>query len=150
MKKTEITKLLNQIIDDKGDIIRNFTDADHGKYLITGLQAGNNGVDKYVGKIVHVRVEAGAWGSDIVFLRHHNSLMMHENQCFFLVKEKYFTQLDELYKDIYKDKLGDSYIMNGAEGTRETGFVIPSKIKDGETTPLREVRKGIIDSLSKL
>jgi len=38
MKKAELTKLLNQIIDDRGMMIRNFTNADHGKYLITGPQ----------------------------------------------------------------------------------------------------------------
>lgn len=147
MKKSEITKLLNQIVADNGMMIRDFTDADHGKYLITGPQSGNNKVDKYIGKIVQVRKEAGAWGSDIVFLRHYNSLMMHENQFFFLVKEKYFAQLDELFKDSYKDVIGDSYTMHGAEETRATGFIIPSKIKDGETTPLREVRKDIKESL---
>jgi len=147
MKKSEITKLLNQIVDDKGMMIRNFTDADHGKYLITGPQAGNNGVDKYVGRIVQARKEAGEWGSDIIFLRHYNSLMMHENQFFFLVKEKYFAQLDELFKDTFTDVIGESYTMNGVEETRETGFIIPSKIKAGETTPLREVRKKISDAL---
>lgn len=149
MKKSEIKKLLTEVVNDTGTMIRNFTNEDHGKYLVTGPQAGGQPIDNYVGKIVQVRKEAGAWGSDIVFLRHHNTLCTHENQFFFLVKEKYFSKLDELFKNTKKDEIGDSYTFAG-NPIEETGFIIPSKIKDGETTPLREVRKNIIDALGKL
>lgn len=59
-----------------------------GEYVITGLQAGNmrgeQGWDRYLGYVVQVRKKAGAFGSDIILLRHPDgALVRHENQAYF-------------------------------------------------------------------
>lgn len=58
-----------------------------GEYVITGIQHGNvrgeRGWQYYVGYVVQVRRKAGAYGSDMVLLRHPDgTLMVHENQLF--------------------------------------------------------------------
>lgn len=61
-----------------------------GEYVITAIQAGNlhgeKGWHLYIGYVVQVRKKAGAFGSDIVLLRHPDgSLVRHENQTYCLM-----------------------------------------------------------------
>jgi len=61
-----------------------------GRYVITGIQAGNlrgeRGWHTYVGYVVQVRKKAGCYGSDLVLLRHPDgTLTQHHNQSFFYV-----------------------------------------------------------------
>ena len=58
-----------------------------GEYVLTSIQAGNIrgeiGWHKYIGYVVQVRKDAGAFGSHMILLRHPDgSLMRHENQAF--------------------------------------------------------------------
>ncbi len=127
----------------------NFTEKDFGRFVITGLINGENSIYTRIGKVVQVRKEAGAFGSDTVFLRYANKVLgTSENNSYYAVSDsdseiikKWFGEIDLI------DKPGDAYCIRG-EFT-ETGFIIPSKIKEGETTPMREVVQKIKNILDE-
>lgn len=73
-----------------------------GVYVITGMQAGNMrgqlGWHRYIGYVVQLRKKAGAFGSDMVLLRHPDgSLICHENQSFCLMNEYWLEQAKSLF-----------------------------------------------------
>ncbi len=73
-----------------------------GEYVITGLQAGNvrgeKGWRKYIGYVAQVRLKAGAYGTDMIFLRHPDgSLMTHENQCFYRPVGEFLDQVKRVF-----------------------------------------------------
>jgi len=89
--------------------------------VVTGLQVGNtkgNIVwEKYVGYVVQVRKKAGAFGSDMVFIRHPDgSLTTHENQSYCGLSPEIIEEIKKLYPDgmIEEDMEYDGpYSING-------------------------------------
>ena len=104
MDEKQINKELDGIRDASYENMVGYKeDLQPGKFYITGLQAGNhcgeNGLWKYVGYAVQVRKESGAFGSDLVLLRHPNGeLTSHENQCFFKLDSHWITKVKKLYE----------------------------------------------------
>lgn len=77
-----------------------------GEYVITGPQAGNlrgqgpGGWHRYIGYVVQVRKKAGAFGSDIVLLRHPDGILgRHENQSYHRVDDETLAKIKGLYED---------------------------------------------------
>ena len=134
-----------------GDMIHNWTNEHKGKYIITGMQQGGVGVDMRVGRVVQVRLESGDFGSDNILLRHCTDLLQqHTNQSFCLIPNKFTSYLDECFKDTYLDD-SDKYEYTLGEGRApEKGFIIKSKIKDGENTPMRDIKNAIYNKISEL
>ena len=98
--------LLKQIIDSRDPEFTCgvFRYPEPGRYVITALQYGNHqgqqGWEKYVGYVVQVRKKAGAFNSDLIFLRHPDGNMCtHENQLFYYVQEPYLSQLIAMYPE---------------------------------------------------
>jgi len=72
------------------------------EYVVTCMQAGNlrgeQGWHKYIGYVVQVRKKAGAFGSDMVILRHPDgTLMRHENQSFCRMDDLWLEQAKSLF-----------------------------------------------------
>ena len=101
-----------------GEMIHSFKESDFGEYVITGMIAGENTLLSKTGKLVQIRLEAGAFGSDMVLIRQADgTLRPHENQAFFRIPKKYHAEMDEFFKDVLKgdfhDKVGDEYTLQG-------------------------------------
>ncbi len=116
-------------------------------YVITGRQCGEHVGIYYIGKVVQVRLEAGEFGSNIVFLRHADGLLQtHDNQTFYTIPEKYLKKVEELFEEGHPggeadDADAQEYFIHSAKP--EKGFIIASKIPEGETTPMRTVKKAL-------
>jgi len=102
-----------------------------GEYVITGIQAGNlrgeRGWQKYIGYVVQVRKKVGAFGSDIVLLRHPDGkLGHHENQSFFRMNDFWLKKAKTLFPDeMTPDKHEDySQPYTLSSGYPETGKII--------------------------
>lgn len=120
-------------------------------YVITGMIQGKECVaENRVGRVVQVRLEAGDFGSDCVLLRHRNDdLIPHENQSFWLIPEKFKAHLDECFEGVYADDANEEfYTIQGKD--REKGFIIPSKIKKGQSTQMRDIKEAIGLKLEEL
>jgi hypothetical protein len=117
---------------DYTKMIHNFEDV--GMYVITGMQFPNVPVRR-VGYVVQVRKKAGAFGTDIVFIRHPDGcLVTHENQVFYMMNEEDVKELKEFYPQDcgpeYEDhtkeySIGGKFPMAGKivhpNGKQETG-----------------------------
>jgi len=133
-----------------GSMIHNWTTDHKNKYVITGLQQGGACIDKRIGRVAQVRLEAGDFGSDNVLLRHCDDvLQQHTNQSFWLIPDKFTAYLDECFKDVYLDD-SDKFEYTLNEENPEKGFIINSKVKDGESTPMRDVKRAINEKISEL
>ena len=135
-----------------GEMIHEWKDSDFGEYVITGMIAGENTPLSRIGKLAQIRLEAGDFGSNMVLLRQADGILRpHENQAFFRIPKKYRAEMDEFFKDVLRgafyDKVGDEYTLQGK--FPEIGFIIPSKIKDGESTPMREIENKIYYHIEK-
>ncbi|HHZ96692.1 MAG TPA: hypothetical protein EYN67_14360 [Flavobacteriales bacterium] len=104
-----------------------FTEDDFGKFVTTAMTAesisGNK--IKLVGRLVQVRKKAGAFGSDLVLLRHiDDTLTQHSNQDFTLIDDYFLCQwLEFMFKDTSRDSPKEEYTLG--EGRRpKTGFII--------------------------
>ena len=106
-----------------------------GEYVVTGIQAGNHqgeqGWHLYVGYVVQVRKKAGAFGSDLILLRHPDgTLMQHHNQSFYrmeshweqIVKDQFLSGMNP---DSYEDYL-QPYTLGNKESP-EVGRIIEAK-----------------------
>jgi hypothetical protein len=118
--------------------------------VITGPQQGNSTLDNRVGRVAQVRLESGEFGSHNVLLRHvDGSLVQHTNQSFWLIPSKFKAYLDECFKDVYLDDSDAfEYTLNGKEGS--IGFIIASPIKDGQSTPMRDIKTAICGKIAKI
>jgi hypothetical protein len=126
--------------------INEFKDSDFGQYVLTWLGPPK---EYMIGKLVQVRLEAGEYGSDMVLLRHaDNVLMRHENQSFYRIDSKFYPELDILFKDINKDSIDTEYTIAGGEQPK-TGFIIPSEIPDGQSTPMRDIYAAVTYEIMK-
>lgn len=134
-----------------GKVINTWTNDHKNKYVITGHQQGSNEFERRIGRVVQVRLEAGDYGSDNVLLRHYdNELRQHANQSFWEIPDKFNEYLNEIFKEVYLDD-SDNYEYTITNGLMpEKGFIIKSKIKDGESTPMRDIKEKLIKKISKL
>ena len=76
------------------------------------------------------------------------ALARHENQCFFKIKEEFNKELEELFEDTLGFVDDDETEYTLGQKSPETGFIINSKVKDGETTPMRDVKDKVFGHLS--
>jgi hypothetical protein len=107
------------------DMVRNYTEQSkytkhnmihfgehpqNSEYIVTGIQAGNIrgelGWHKYIGYVVQVRKGVGAFGSDLILIRHPNGeLNSHENQMYYRINEELKSKTKALfYKKIGPEK----------------------------------------------
>lgn len=133
-----------------GEMIHNWTDEHKNKYVVTGLQQGGSTFDNRIGRVAQVRIEAGDFGSDNVLLRHCDGvLQQHTNQSFWLIPDEFTEYLNKCFEGVYLDD-SDKYDYTLNEGSPERGFIISSKVKEGESTPMREIKSAIHRKLSEL
>ncbi len=119
-------------------------------YVITGMIQGLECIaENRIGRVAQVRLEAGAYGSDCVLLRHaNNALRNHENQSFWLIPDKFKEYLGEFFKDVYMDD-SDKYVYSLQKKKPAKGFIVPSKIKKGGSTPMRDIKSRIISKIEE-
>jgi len=105
-----------------------------GEYVLTGIQAGNlhgeKGWIKYVGYVAQVRLKAGAYGTDMIFLRHPDgSLMTHENQCFFRPIGTFLDQVKAIFPADVTPELAEDYTQEYSIGGRHPrrGKIVPAE-----------------------
>lgn len=133
-----------------GQRILNWSKDHKNKYVITGMQQGGATIERRIGRVAQVRIEAGDFGSDNVLLRHCDDvLQQHTNQSFWLIPYKFKSYLDELFKDAYLDDSDkEEYTLN--KESPEIGFIIASKVKEGESTPMRDIKAAINSKIGEI
>lgn len=144
-------KKLQAIYDDtvvSSELVKDFEPEDYKCYFVTGLLFVP--IIKKVGRVVQVREEAGAFGSHQVFMRCcDGNLQCHENQWYYKVPERLIPQLDELFaKMVDEDNGSNNYMLRNESG--KVGFIIPSEVKEGESTPMREVQNAIMGRIAEI
>ena len=112
-----------------------------GEYVVTCMQAGNlrgeQGWHKYIGYVVQVRKKAGAFGSDMVILRHPDgSLMRHENQS--------FCRLDDFWLERAK-----SLFPGGMTPAEYEDYTVAYTLGNGECPEIGQVIEPKLDSLPR-
>ena len=145
---------MSKIIDNEeffGKYISEWKSEYKNAYVITGMIQGKECIaENRVGRVAQVRLEAGDYGSHCVLLRHRNdSLIPHENQSFWLIPEKFKEYLDECFKDVYEDD-SDKHFYTLQKKKRAKGFIIPSKIKKGKSTPMRDIKNAISGKIDEI
>jgi hypothetical protein len=119
-----------------------------GRYVVTGIQAGNfqgeKGWENYIGYVVQVRKKAGAFDSDMILLRHPDgSLSRHENQFFYYLSPLFEGEAKKLFdEDITPEKEDYTEPYTLGEGKYpEIGKVIEPK-EDGppkDNSPMMKI-----------
>lgn len=143
---------MKTIIENKeyiGEYISEWKPEYKNRYVITGLQQGREQTAyNRVGRAVQVRLEAGDYGSDCVFLRMVNDeLMTHENQSFWLIPDKFKDYLDECFKDVHLDDSDKvEYTISGENPKK--GFLIMSEIEG--STPMRDIKERIMGKIDEI
>lgn len=109
-----------------------------GQYYVTGCQAGNEqgqiGWWPYIGYVVQVRLKAGAFGTDLILLRHPNGeLRAHSNQSFYRLAGFAEAIVKTLYPDgvtfeEYEDP-AEEYTVSGS--FPESGAVVEPGCQQG-------------------
>jgi len=149
-KEDQLKKIVDEVYNLQHPPVRDFTDHDFNSFIVVGFLPGAP-IKLMIGKLVQVRMESGAFGSNQIFLRlYDGSLQVHENQWFYHVPISFhfMEQLCEIFEESAQDdEPGKTYSIRNEY--QETGFIIPSKVKAGETTPMREVKKDFMNSLFK-
>ncbi len=124
---------------------REFTSDEFNSFIAVGFLPGAP-IEKLIGRVVQVREESGLFGSNQIFIRCCNGeLQCHENQWFYKVPESFIPKLTEIFKEVEIDPIGKTYSIQ--EKYKRKGFIIPSKIKKGQTTPMREIKKSIMKNI---
>lgn len=133
---------LRDIVDRMSYVgmIRDWNDSHFNEYVITGVQSGfSNNPNKRIGRIVQVRLKAGAFGSDLVLLRHANGdLTSHENQSFTPLKGEDRKRVHQAFLDANvctDDPINREYSICGKLCFK--GFIVP----DEETRRARRNEK---------
>lgn len=150
--------LYNQVIADKGDIVLDSSEYNHGDLVITAYaELLGIPVDRQIGRLVQIREEAGAFGSDLFFIRNvEGTLSAWENTHFYMVKDKYTKAIMDIYQK-YDNIQSDDSEEGRALGYRAygedeyvKGFLIPSSREDGYIAPIKAVRGAILDKLNNM
>jgi hypothetical protein len=93
------------------------------QWVITGIQPGSD-PNKRIGYCVQVRKRAGAYGTDMIFLRHcDGQLVVHENQSFYELHQNHIDLIKPhfVYKPEDEDVTQEYRCCNKIG---ETGFLI--------------------------
>jgi hypothetical protein len=140
---------INELIDYEYHSLNGTWKKEHfNSFVITGLIDGDNSPLFRIGRVVQVRLEAGEYGSDLVLLRRYDGILTpHENQSFYLIKPEYLESVKDLFSEIELDEPNLEYTLR--KEFPETGFIIPSKIKEGESTPMRNIKNALYNEINK-
>ena len=133
-----------------GELISEWKETDMNCYVVTGMQAGSdNSTDTRIGRVVQIRLEDGQFGSDTVLLRHcNNSLISHQNQCFYRVPGNKKEYLDKIFKKVHLDAADkEEYGIAGEDGY--VGFIKPSSVKEGASTPMRDIKRQLYNRIDE-
>ena len=107
-----------------------------------------------IGKVVQIKREAGAFGSDSVCLRlPDGSLHPFENVAFYELSESDSLEYEKLYDGMEDEmSLTERYYTYSGDGNKEKiyGAIVPSKVKEGESTPMRDVLESIDRELENI
>jgi hypothetical protein len=113
-----------------------------GEYVITGVQAGNfqgeRGWRKYIGYVAQVRLKAGAYGTDMVFLRHPDGgLMTHENQSFYRPVGEFLEQVRAIFPPDMTPELTEDHTKEySIEGRHpRAGAIVPPETESYAHSP---------------
>ena len=104
-----------------------FKETDFGKIVFTGPTTLGDSIQR-IGRVEQVRKKAGAFGSDLVFLRHPDgTLSTHENQGYISIADK---DLEEVKKLFIPEALEVEYDPEeeytiGKSVWPEKGFIVP-------------------------
>lgn len=135
-KKLTIDKVAD-FARSKRDLIGGFLSKDvpeHGDFLVPGPHiVMDPNTDSRVGYVVQVRIGIGAFGSNMVLLRHPcGTLVPHENNAFYKVPEGIYTEfMIDQYDGEYEKEMNYTgpYTLSGG-AFPETGAII-EKPADG-------------------
>ncbi|MFA5409297.1 MAG: hypothetical protein WC343_11055 [Bacilli bacterium] len=95
-----------------------------GDVVVTGYHHAPDNLS-YLGRVVQIRVGWGAFGSDLVLIRHPDeALRAHENQCFWKLCEEDARTLLQRYYPPDLLALDNDTIEYFAGGIGKTGFVV--------------------------
>lgn len=151
-------ELFNQVITDKGDMILDSSEYNHGDLVITAY-ADLLGipVDRQIGRLVQIREEAGAFGSDLFLIRNaEGTLSAWENTHFYRVKDKYTKAIMDIYEkydNIQSDNSEEGRNMGYRvyeEDKYVKGFLIPSSREDGYVSPTKAIKESIKGAIKEL
>lgn len=122
-----MTNIIKRIIKAKTekDFLLNWDNSHRDKIVMTGLIMDVPSLSSLrLGSVCQVRIGAGLFGTDIVFLKHLNGdLVPHENQYFFNIPEELREEVEEMFASI--PKLSGDNVSFTIQGERkETGFII--------------------------
>lgn len=138
--------IYSEILSMDLQIKRDFTPDEFNSFIAVGYLPGAP-IEKLIGRIVQVREEWGMFGSNQIFMRcSDGKLQCHENQWFYLIPDKYISQLTELFKSVELDANNNTYSLQGKH--KRKGFIVKSKIKEGNSTPMRDVKAAIASKLA--
>lgn len=91
--------------------------------VISGPCMGGQPDCKLIGRLVQVRKQSGAFGSDTVIIRcMDGELQSFHNQAFFSVHDDYKEEIDSLFKDVKLDLPNREYSIIGKHKAK--GFVV--------------------------
>ena len=106
IKTEKMSEQAKEIVDNRDfeNMVSTTKHPEPGEYVITGIQAGNLhgecGWQYYIGYVVQVRKKVGAFGTDIVLLRHPDgTLWNHQNQSFFRMNDFWIKKAKALFPD---------------------------------------------------
>jgi hypothetical protein len=107
-----------------GKYTSNVDELGYKALVITGLIMGEK--EQRFGRVIQVRKESGAFGSDTVLLREcDGKLQSYHNMGFFSVADEFLTMYERAMKEVDEknlDKEGDSYTIEGKN--EATGFIV--------------------------
>jgi hypothetical protein len=122
-------------------LVRDFTEKDFNKYIAVYFLINPDPIIM-LGRIVQIRQEWGQFGSNQIFIRCcDDRLQVHENQAFHFLPDHLAAEADQLFKDVDLDEPDIPYSLQGKD--RKKGFIIKSRVKQGSTTPMRELMKDL-------
>lgn len=104
-------------------LTKGFEECHYGKYVEIGAMVGNPNIDR-IGKLIQIRLKCGAWGTDVVLIRHSDgNLTSHENQSFKLIQNaELISKLDKEFAHIDCDSIDEYYSIG--KGIAYKGFLI--------------------------
>lgn len=145
-EKEEIAKSIMKSTNLYRNMIHSFNESDLNRLVVIGMNNCSRYVDM-IGKVVQVRLEAGAFGSDSVFLRRADgSLGNYENQSFHPLSGDELKKAMEMFTDVEIDTELTFTICNENE---KTGFIVPSEVSEGQSTPMRDIKNALMCKIAE-
>ena len=157
MNKKDL-ELFQKAIKDKGGILLQAEEYKYGDLVIPfAAEILGVPVEEQICRVVQIRKEIGAFGSDFFLVRHaEGSLRAWENRRFYKVKEKYVDQIETIYNrydaiEIDDDEPGKNvgYRYPGDDEFIK-GFIIPSPYSEDHITPMKALHTQIKDEIQKI